>query len=314
MIKSKHIKALIFVVGMANTVHAGLSTAARKAATAVFHTTSRCSLISKHLLHQFGDIGSLKEYVETGFASLQNVRDNGECAAYPNQDRAVAGVLRKNMFFGVFDGHGILGDKIADLLQKELVRRVLLSKEPSASFKKSFTDMQELLCKLPDAQRAGATAVVALIEEGVRLTLAHIGDSRAVVVRNGKVIHTTADHKPTNLVEKERIEKQGGFVVNGRSVDPVHRVSYALARSMGDVSAQGCALSAEPEIAESLILQKGDMVVLATDGVWDVLSNEDIASYVSTEMTAQLLAETFVNEARGHKSADDITAFVILVK
>lgn len=285
----------------------------RTIATAAIRSVSLSSVVSKHLLYCFGDVPALQQSVEVGFASLPNVRNGGTRELYPTQDRAVVGTLRKNSFFGVFDGHGTLGDKIADLLQKELVRRVLLSKEPGRSLEKSFADMQEMFNNLPDAKKAGAAAVVALLEDK-KLTLAHVGDSRAIVVRHGNVIHATVDHKPADLREKERIEKQGGYVANGRAVDPVHQVSYGLARSMGDVDAQKYALTAHPDIAESFVLQKNDVFILATDGVWDVFSNEEVANFIEADTTAQEIAQSVVDEARARKSMDDITALVVRIQ
>lgn len=309
----KRISLLFLVVCVVKTTHAELSDTAKKVATAAVCSIASRVQLPKHV-YQFGNHTLLKQLVDVGCVSLENLRDKGVQVAYKNQDCVAVGNLKGNAFFGVFDGHGRLGRTIAERLQKELVRRVLLSKKPAQSLKKSFADMQKMFQQLPDAQKAGATALVAVLEDATHLTLAHVGDSRAVVIRHGKVMHATVDHKPTNPAEKERIEKQGGYVANGRAVDSLHMVSYALSRSMGDVVAQERALTAEPDISAPVMVQKDDIIILATDGVWDVFTNEQIASFSDSTKTAQEIAQAIVMSARDKKSIDDITALVVRIK
>lgn len=63
----------------------------------------------------------------------------------------------------------------------------------------------------------GSTAVCILIRQN-EMYIAHAGDSRAILCQDARIISLTEDHKPYNIEEKERIEKNGGFVQNGRSI------------------------------------------------------------------------------------------------
>ena len=101
----------------------------------------------------------------------------------------------------------------------------------------------------------GSTAVVAVIQ-GSTLTVAHCGDSRAVLVRQGGSERLTQDHKPVRADEKARIEKlPGGSVRNGR-VNGILGVS----RAFGNSSLKQWATS-EPEVTQ-VQLRNGGCVSL----------------------------------------------------
>lgn len=76
----------------------------------------------------------------------------------------------------------------------------------------------------------GCTANVILVDQMKKLIVANAGDSRAVLCRNGKAVALTFDHKPDNKEEKERIEKAGSTIIEGR-VDG----NLNLSRSLGDL-------------------------------------------------------------------------------
>lgn len=292
---------------------AGFPDITKRAAIAACKPPAYAGLLAQPWLHLFGNTDDLKNRIIGACASQENIRGFDGKAAYPNQDRVAIGNLKGNAFFGLFDGHGKKGDLIATLLQNELVRRVLLSKKPGQSLQAALADMQNMLKKNQDAQHAGATAVAGVLDDNNLLTVANVGDSRLLVVRNGKELFSTRDHKPSDPVEAARVVKNGGYVAGGRVWDAARGVGFALARSMGDISSQGTALIAEPDIT-SVQLTKGDTVVLASDGVWDVLSNEQVIALVAQGGTYQEIADRIVEEARAKDSRDDITAVVFTIK
>jgi len=132
---------------------------------------------------------------------------------------------------------------------------------------------------------SGATAIVAKKTSDI-LTLANVGDSRAVLIRNGKIIQTTIDHKPSNIAEKERILKAGGFISKGYV--GLGSVGFALTRSIGDINAKKSMhdqvassqttshyspiLLAEPDIY-TWPIEKNDILLLASDGLWDTMDS-----------------------------------------
>ncbi len=137
------------------------------------------------------------------------------------------------------------------------------------------------------ALTAGCTAVVAVVR-GQSLTVANAGDSRAVLCRDGKAVAMSEDHKPNDPIEIARIEKAGGHV-NG-----VGRVNgnLNLSRAIGDQqykldeglppSAQ--IITAEPDIRIETLASPSsganEFLIMACDGVWDVLSNQEAVDFV----------------------------------
>lgn len=130
--------------------------------------------------------------------------------------------------------------------------------------------------------KSGSTAVACLISP-THVYLINCGDSRAISVCDNQIILNTLDHKPINPAERERIHAAGGSVM-------IQRVngSLAVSRALGDyeyksVEGKGpCEqlVSPEPEIYIHERTDKDEFVVLACDGIWDVMTNEDLKEYV----------------------------------
>lgn len=144
-------------------------------------------------------------------------------------------------------------------------------------------DMPELAS---GADKSGTTAVCAFISNE-NIYIANCGDSRAVLCRNGVPIFSTQDHKPILPSEKERIVAAGGSVM-------VQRVngSLAVSRALGDYDYKNVAelgqceqlVSPEPEIFCKERDPQDFFLVLACDGVWDVMSNEAVCSFIQNRL------------------------------
>ncbi len=123
------------------------------------------------------------------------------------------------------------------------------------------------------------------------LYVANAGDSRAVLSVKGKAEPLSYDHKPTNAGETARIISAGGFVEFGRV-----NGNLALSRAIGDFEfKQSADLPAEEQVVTcnpDLIQRKLDLgaeggdefIVLACDGIWDVLSNQDVVNFCRTRI------------------------------
>ncbi|MCL7040331.1 hypothetical protein MKW94_010753 [Papaver nudicaule] len=116
----------------------------------------------------------------------------------------------------------------------------------------------------------GSTAVVALISKD-KIIVANCGDCRAVLSRDGSPIPLSQDHKPDGADERERIEAAGGTVINWNGF----RVLGVLAtsRSIGDGYLKPYVTSV-PEVTVTSRTKSDEFVILASDGLWDVLSNK----------------------------------------
>jgi len=154
----------------------------------------------------------------------------------------------------------------------------------------------------------GTTAICALIIAGT-LFVANVGDSRAVLVCCGKAMDMSVDHKPGREDEKKRIENLGGRIIYYGT----WRVEGVLAvtRAIGDRRLKKY-VSAVPEIKERKLQSGDDFLILATDGVWDVLSSQEAVDVIlgcgdDTREMARRLTET----AYKRGSMDNITSLVI---
>ncbi len=313
MLKIRLLSVFVITFFSSLPLIAGFSDITKRAAIAACKPPAYAGLLAQPWLNLFGDMDGLRNRIDGACASQENIRGVDGKAAYSNQDCLAFGFLKGNIFCGIFDGHGAKGNLVAAFLKNEVVRRVLLSKKPGQSLKEALADMQNMLKKNKDAQHAGATAVISVLDDTNLLTVANVGDSRLLVVRNGKELFSTRDHKPSDPAEAARVVKNGGYVADGRVWDPKTGIGFALARSMGDISSQGTALIAEPDIT-SVQLTKGDTIVLASDGVWDVLSNEQVIALVAQGGMHQEIADRIVEKARAQGSADDITTVVFTIK
>ncbi|XP_013778235.1 protein phosphatase 1L-like [Limulus polyphemus] len=159
---------------------------------------------------------------------------------------------------------------------------------------------------------AGTTALVTLVYDN-HLIVANVGDSRGVISDNkGNAIPLSFDHKPQQLKEHKRIKEAGGFITfNG-----VWRVAGILAtsRALGDFPLKERNLiTAEPDI---LTFNLSDLqprfMVLATDGLWDIFTNEEAVTYISEHLDEPFLgAKSLATQAYVRGSLDNVTVLVV---
>ncbi|CAL9174474.1 unnamed protein product [Musa hybrid cultivar] len=118
----------------------------------------------------------------------------------------------------------------------------------------------------------GSTAVVAVISSS-HIIIANCGDSRAVLCRGKQPMPLSVDHKPNREDEYTRIEAQGGKVIqwNGYRVFGV----LAMSRSIGDRYLKPWIIP-EPEITFVQRAREDECLIVASDGLWDVMSNEEV--------------------------------------
>lgn len=258
-----------------------------------------------------------------GHCALQGRRPNME-------DRHVATqVSDEEKLVGVFDGHGGIG--AAEYAAATLTQNFKTNKAQTTTEKliKAFetTDKNFLTGYQFQKDDSGTTAVVAVVNRATKkITIAHAGDSRALLIRNGKKMYATKDHKPNTLEERQRIERSGGSVLTnnkgGRVVymnprKPMDGVSLlAVSRAIGDRKHKTVGVIATPDIRE-IGTQKGDIVVLACDGVFDVMSNQEVVNFVNKKFDQQenptSIARALVSEAYNKNSRDNISALIVQI-
>lgn len=160
----------------------------------------------------------------------------------------------------------------------------------AAALKESFDQVDKEILLNDEYEYQGSTAVATLLHEandGTRTLLsANIGDSRGVLSRNGRAIDLTRDHKPNDDKEKARILAMGEKI-EWDHYCKVHRVrNLSLSRAIGDRFAKP-AVSGEVEIKRFPVYDgKDEFILLASDGLWDVMSSQEVVSYVHKRLNA----------------------------
>lgn len=186
--------------------------------------------------------------------------------------------------------------------------------------------------QLQEMVQAGCTAVTALITPDNRIFVANAGDSRAVICRDGVALALSHDHKPGHATERARIIAAGGCLSEIGGITRVNG-NLNLSRAIGDLRYKMNAslekkdqiITAEPDVESTELLQEDSFLVLACDGIWDVMENQEVVDFIKqrldggdhpTLIASQLLdvcMSTDPRESRGI-GCDNMTAAIIVFK
>jgi serine/threonine protein phosphatase PrpC len=207
--------------------------------------------------------------------------------------------------FCIFDGHG--GNSTARLCVKrypEIFKKCLLENpfDYEQALKKSFLLMDKEIEK-SNGMEVGNTATVVFINNKL-LYCANVGDSSCCLI--GKTAEfISVDHKCKNKKEAKRIEKEGGRIEEDRL-----NGILCITRGLGDFDLKNKGLIADPHVVKRLIDHSLDYCVIASDGVWDVLSPDDVAK-ITQDHNIDDLAKIIVETAKNKGSEDNISCIVI---
>jgi protein phosphatase len=212
--------------------------------------------------------------------------------------------------FGVCDGmgghrggalaSGIVADDLPVMIENALDKLKVGTARTVRSILKRMIAEQSKQLQLEGTSETGfrdmgATLVIALLRKG-RCFIANIGDSRAYRLRNGRLVQLTRDHSVVSeLIEKGHIEPE--------------EAANHVAR--GQIT---CYIGMEEKArshVHSFTLKKNDRILLCTDGLTDMVADNDIATILMTETDPQIACESLVaaaNKAGGH---DNVTTLVI---
>ncbi|TXG62323.1 hypothetical protein EZV62_013686 [Acer yangbiense] len=211
----------------------------------------------------------------------------------------------------VVSGHG--GARAAEYVKQNLFSNLISHPKFISDTKSAIadaythTDSEFLKSENNQNRDAGSTASTAILV-GNRLLVANVGDSRAVICRGGNAIAVSRDHKPDQTDERQRIEDAGGFVMWAGT----WRVGGVLAvsRAFGDRLLKQYVV-ADPEIQEEKIDSSLEFLILASDGLWDVVTNEEAVDMTKPIQDPEEAAKRLMLEAYHRGSADNITCVVV---
>ncbi|RLM98077.1 putative protein phosphatase 2C 48 [Panicum miliaceum] len=275
-----------------------------------------------------------------------------------NQDCSIVwegfGCQEDTIFCGIFDGHGPWGHYVAKAVrdslppsllchwQEALTLASLIDGEKKLSdcrfdlWKQSYVgacaavDDELRRSRRLDAVYSGSTAL-SVVKQGDLMVVANVGDSRAVLGTTSDdgalaAVQLTVDFKPNLPQEKERIQRCNGQVYCLADEPGVYRVwqpsrdspGLAMSRAFGDYSVKDYGVISAPEVTQRKISSRDQFVILATDGVWDVLSNDEAVQIVAgtpdREKAAKRLVECAVRAWRRRRrgiAVDDCSAICL---
>ncbi|PKI56271.1 hypothetical protein CRG98_023290 [Punica granatum] len=213
--------------------------------------------------------------------------------------------------FAIFDGH--LSHEVPNYLCSHLFDNIIKEPgfwlEPEKAIHRAYriTDTN-ILEKAADLGKGGSTAVTAILINCHKLIVANVGDSRAVISKRGAAKQLSIDHDPN--VERQSIENRGGFVSNFPGDVPRVDGQLAVARAFGDKSLKEH-LSSEPDVAVEEIDDDTELIILASDGLWKVMSNQEAIDLVKNIKDAKSAAKHLAEEALSRESKDDISCIVV---
>lgn len=236
-----------------------------------------------------------------------------------NEDRTDYQLGTEMEYYALFDGHG--GNMISEFLKNNMgqyFNKCKLKDCGAKYIKKIFDLVQEKLTHyITGSKNTGSTAIICLlynINNKKYLTVANLGDCRAVICNKYFIgIPLTKDHKPKSYEEYARITNLGGVIEQEENDDP--RISgMAVSRAFGDLDAKPY-VAHEPEIFDYSI-KKDRFIIMASDGLWDVLSNQEAVDFVLSELalkTKLSIAKKLAKLAFDKGSQDNISVIIIFL-
>uniref|UniRef100_A0A368UI29 protein-serine/threonine phosphatase n=2 Tax=Glycine max TaxID=3847 RepID=A0A368UI29_SOYBN len=249
--------------------------------------------------------GKISKHITHGFHLMKGK------SAHPMEDYLVSEFKqekdRELGLFAIFDGH--LGHDVASYLQNHLFQNILKEHdfwtETESAVKRAYLETDEkILEQALVLGRGGSTAVTAILIDGQKLIVANVGDSRAVICENGKARQLSKGQhlhvlKCWIFVCVDWANNIFKHFFNKLSLNrDVPRVDgqLAVARAFGDRSLK-MHLSSEPDVLVEEVDPHTEFLILASDGIWKVMSNEEAVESIRQIKDAQAAAKHLIEEA-----------------
>eukprot|EP01119_Soliformovum_irregulare_P004501 TRINITY_DN15526_c0_g1_i1.p1 TRINITY_DN15526_c0_g1~~TRINITY_DN15526_c0_g1_i1.p1 ORF type:complete len:600 (-),score=127.41 TRINITY_DN15526_c0_g1_i1:109-1908(-) len=237
-------------------------------------------------------------------------------------------------FFAVYDGHGGMecAEYVNARLHESIINHPQFPENAEAAIRDTFlqTDTEfaqySKTCNIPGT--IGTTVTTAIII-GNYLYVGNVGDTEAMLCTNGRPKTVTCSHKPANNFEEERITAAGGRIVEianqkrlGHSRLNPKFFHIGITRAIGDLDfksedltgGKSSGLIAEPSVSKTLLTADDQFLMIASDGFWDVVSQDEASQYVlkNAEKDSDSICKNLIELSQERKTRDNVT--VLLVK
>jgi len=184
-------------------------------------------------------------------------------------------------------------------------------------FLKIDSNMRNLPKFSSGVEKSGTTAVATFVTPS-KVIFANCGDSRALLCSKKNIKFVTSDHKPYNEEEKSRIENAGGSVM-------IQRVngSLAVSRALGDYDYKNSPslpatmqlVSPEPDLDIIERSVDDEFLILACDGIWDVMSNQEVVDYITSRLLVhsdlKKVCEELLETCLAKGSRDNMSVIIV---
>ncbi|CAI4329902.1 BAQ_1a_G0008770.mRNA.1.CDS.1 [Saccharomyces cerevisiae] len=229
-------------------------------------------------------------------------------------------------YFAVFDGHaGIQASKWCGKHLHTIIEQNILADETRDVrdvLNDSFLAIdEEINTKL--LGNSGCTAAVCVLrwelpdsvsddsmdlaQHQRKLYTANVGDSRIVLFRNGNSIRLTYDHKASDTLEMQRVEQAGGLIMKSRV-----NGMLAVTRSLGDKFFDSLVVGS-PFTTSVEITSEDKFLILACDGLWDVIDDQDACELIKDITEPNEAAKVLVRYALENGTTDNVTVMVVFL-
>ena len=216
---------------------------------------------------------------------------------------------KKYSLFGIFDGHG--GNDVVKYIKNrlpEIIKANITKNDNYDSIENnltsSFNKIDEEL-KFYDSEHTGSTATILLFQDNI-VYCANVGDSTAFIVYDNFIKKISIDHKCTDPKEEERILLSGGKITKNRVMGQL-----VLSRCLGDLYCKKYGVSNIPDISVNKLEENVKYVVVASDGVWDVVKENELLQLSKNRKNAEGFCKDLVKLAIDKDTKDNVSCIVI---
>jgi len=291
----------------------------KKSVTEVFNLLSGTSIFKSKPYLSLDSINNKK----SGTSSIQNQNTPFKSFSYYEdknlkyrQSMEDIGILIPDLLtdykvslFGIFDGHG--GTDVVKFVKNrlpQLIKIYLNDLFPvEKAFKNAFQKVDEEL-KFFDSEYIGTTATLILIKDN-KIYCANVGDSKAYIIYDKTYKQISCDHKCSNEDERKRIGEIGGKIIKNRVMGQL-----ILTRTLGDLYVKQFGVINTPDISVYDINESVNYVILASDGVWDVVDLDTIINMGKARKNVGEFCEDIVKLSINKGTKDNVSCIVISFK
>ena len=291
----------------------------KKSVTEVFDLLSGTSIFKSKPYLSLDSINNKK----SGTSSIQNQNTPFKSFSYYEdknlkyrQSMEDIGILIPDLttdykvsLFGIFDGHG--GTDVVKFVKNrlpQLIKIYLNDLFPvEIAFKNAFKKVDEEL-KFFDSEYIGTTATLILIKDN-KIYCANVGDTKAYIIYDKTYKQISNDHKCTNEDERKRITEIGGKIIKNRVMGQL-----ILTRTLGDLYVKQFGVINTPDINVYDINETINYIIIASDGVWDVVDLDTITNMGKAGKNVGEFCKDIVKLAIHQGTKDNVSCIVVSFK